>query len=294
MGGNKIKLPEMVPDKVADEIGKFVIETVLQCGSRGGVIGLSGGVDSTTTAALVQRAFVEHNKTNEPLELVAYMLPSALNSTKDTEDGVRVSEKLRLRYEIQNLQPIVDAFHSTNPEAFTLNYQKGNLISRIRANVLQTKAATEGKILIGTGNMDEDFGIGYYTLFGDGAVACSPIGHLSKRLVFQMAAYLGFGDIAEKEPAAGLEPGQTDFKDLGYRYNAVEMVLAGLRQGFRPDEMVEMEQVKAMIIPQLAINKKFHSVGEVVEDIMFRHYQIAIPKQQIIHPSAAPVTLFYR
>ncbi len=294
MDTKRIKLPEMDPEKVADEIGKFVVETALQCGSSGGVIGLSGGVDSTTTATLVKIAFDEHNKTHEPLELVVYMLPSALNSPKDTADGVSVAEKLGLRYEIQGLQAIIEAYRSTNPEAFASNYHRGNMISRIRANILQTKAATEGKTLIGTGNNDEDFGIGYYTLFGDGAVACSPIGNLSKRLVFQMAAYLGFENIAAKEPAAGLEPGQTDFKDLGYRYDAVELILAGLRQGFSPEEMVGMEQVKATILPHLAVNKKFNSVGEVVEDIMFRHYQIAIPKQQIIHPPAAPVTLFYR
>ena len=69
--------------------------------------------------------------------------------------------------------------------------------------------------VIGTGNRDEDYGVGYYTLFGGGAVHLSPIGNLPKRMVREMAAYLGFDDLAERVSTAGLEPGQTCFKDLG-------------------------------------------------------------------------------
>ena len=172
-------------------------------------------------------------------------------------------------------------------------------MSRIRANVLSTKAAHEGKSLAGTGNKDEDFGIGYYTLFGDGAVHLSPIGGLSKRLVYEMASHLGYEDIAKKLPSAGLEPGQTDFKDLGYGYDLVELVCEGLEQGFSREELGKHSQIKPLVEKQQKQYKemygqeKFSDSYQVVDDIMRRH-KIADAKARIIHPPIAPVNLNYR
>ena len=116
-----------------------------------------------------------------------------------------VAKYLGIRYEIHAIENLLESYRLTNPEAFESNFHKGNMISRIRANVLSTKAATETKILAGTGNKDEDFGIGYYTLFGDGAVHISPIAGLPKRLVREMAAYLRLDkQIIQREPSAGL------------------------------------------------------------------------------------------
>jgi len=182
----KIKLPTMACKQVCGEIGDFVIETVLQTGSSGCVIGLSGGVDSSTAAALIKTGLDRHNakpaKRHQELELVGYILPSRVNPTQDEADAEAVARSLGIRYEIHRIENLVESFQLTNPEAFESKFHKGNMISRIRANVLSTKAATGNKILAGTGNRDEDFGIGYYTLFGDGAVHLSPIAGLPKRV----------------------------------------------------------------------------------------------------------------
>jgi len=296
----RIKLPSMNCETVCREIGDFVIATIFQNQSSGCVIGLSGGVDSSTTAALIKTAIEHHNKTGDPnFELIGYILPSSVNKMEDAKDAEIIAQALGIRYEMHTIEKLVEAFQTTNPEAFEENYHRGNLISRVRANVLSTKAATEHKILAGTGNKDEDFGIGYYTLFGDGAVHISPIAGLSKRLVREMAAFLGVDDtIIHRVPTAGLEPGQSDFKDLGYDYDVVELVTEGFEQGFSKEQLVTHSQIAPLVEKQIEHYKSTYgdpqltSVEQVIDDITRRHH-LALGKVKIVHPPTPEITLIY-
>jgi NAD+ synthase len=298
-----ITLARMDCKQVCEEVGDFVIAAVLETGSSGCVIGLSGGVDSSTAAALIKNGFDRHNaklaKRDPKLELVGYLLPSGINRTQDERDAESVAAFLGIRYEIHGIENLIESYRLTNPEAFASHFHKGNMISRIRANVLSTKAATENKTLAGTGNKDEDFGIGYYTLFGDGAVHISPIAGLPKRLVREMAAYLGLDkQIIQREPSAGLEPEQSDFKDLGYDYDVVELITAGLEQGFSKKELGEHEQIVPLVEKQIKQYKKaygsakFTSAQKAVEDVLERHQQ-AKGKMKILSPPTPRITLSY-
>jgi NH3-dependent NAD+ synthetase len=101
-----------------------------------------------------------------------------------------------------------------------------------------------------------------------------------------------------REPTAGLEPGQSDFKDLGYDYDVVELITAGLEQGFSKKALGEHEQIVALIEKQIKQYKKiydrakFTTVQEVVEDVLKRHQQ-AKGKMKIISPPTAQITLSY-
>jgi len=293
----RIKLAHMDCEKVSGEIGDFVIEQVKHTGMTGCVVGLSGGVDSSSTAALIKRAFDRH--TAAKYELVGYILPSNLNNQDDIKDAKGVARCLGIRCETHSIEKPVEAFRATNPEAFESIFHKGNMIARVRANVLSTKAATEKKIVAGTGNKDEDFGIGYYTLFGDGAVHCSPIGGLTKRLVREISAFLGLDHaIVNRVPTAGLEPGQSDYKDLGYDYDVVELVSEGFVQGLTVAELRRHPQILPVVETQLAHYKKvfgaakFTSVDQVVADVLRRH-EIAKGKMKIIHPPSPKISLTY-
>ncbi|MBW2478671.1 MAG: NAD(+) synthase [Deltaproteobacteria bacterium] len=295
-----IKLPRIDCETVCREIGDFIIESVQAVGATGCVVGLSGGVDSSTTAALITRAFAGYNAHNAPhFELVGYILPTRINQAADVQDAEALVKALEIRYEIHSIETVVEAFRSTNPEAFDDNYHRGNLISRARANVLSTKAATEHKILAGTGNRDEDFGIGYYTLFGDGAVHISPIAGLSKRLVREMAFFLGVDEaIVQRVPTAGLEPGQSDYRDLGYDYDVVELVSEGMDQGLTAEQLTVHEQVAPLVKKQIARYRslfgeaRLNSVEKVVADINRRH-QTAMGKVKIVHPPTPQISLIY-
>jgi NAD+ synthase len=294
----RIKLAKMNPKQVADEIGDFIVRKVLEMNKTGGVLGLSGGVDSTSVAALTKRAFDRHNAKHpaRPLEVVGYILPSHTNDPKDAEDGLKVAKRLGIRHEVQSIEAIVEAFKTTNPEALAQKYHRGNLTSEIRAVVLHTKAATENKAVIGTGNKDEDYGVAYYTLFGDGAVHMSPIGNLPKRLVREMATFLCFDDLSGRVSTAGLEPGQTSFKDLGCDYEFAELVLNGLDQGLKGHELAAHSQVVTYARQQMDKYvqhhgaPKFASIRELVDEIIRRH-EIALLKAEIVNPDIAPITL---
>ena len=295
----KIKLKKLNPEKTIKQISEFIINEITKINYTGGVIGLSGGVDSTVTAALTKKAFDIYNSTHsDQLELIAYLLPSDINNPNDLIDGKRVAERLEIKYEIVDIQPIVESYKKIDQETFENPFQKGNLMSEIRALILHRKSALGKKLVIGTGNHDEDVGVGYYTLFGDGAVHLSPIAGLSKRLVKELSVFFGFSNIASKSPSAGLEPNQTDFKDLGYSYDFVELISEAKNQGFTFEELIESSQVKEMFekdkqkYQKLCGESKFQDLISALKSFEIRQ-RIAKSKARIVLPPSPELNLEY-
>lgn len=236
--GGKIVLNEIDPARARVEIEDFLIHSVLAAGMRGGVIGMSGGIDSSTVAALAASAFRRHNRENpgkDTLDAVGLILPSATNRPEDERDAREVARMAGINCRVIPIQPLIDAFRGAIGDLVRKRYHRGNLASEVRAVVLSRYAAATQRLVLGTGNRDEDYCLGYFTKRGDGAVDISPIGALSKRHVRQMAVHLGLPDsVITKAPTAGLWRGQTDEAELGFTYDFAENVIAGNSQGMSP------------------------------------------------------------
>jgi len=254
----KIRLTEINPQIAANEIEKFIVDTVISAKKQGAVLGLSGGIDSTIVAYLTRDAFQKYNE-NHPenkLKLYGLILPAKANKSEDSEDGVRVAESLGIEYEIIQIQPIIETFRETLRGKVESDFDKGNLSSETRAILLSREAAYRNSLVLGTGNKDEDYCLGYFTKRGDGAIDLSPIGELSKRQVRQLADYKGVTkDLVQRISTAGLWEGQTDEGELGFSYLHAEIVVSGKDQGYSRDEIKEITQFGDIVDKVLNMHK---------------------------------------
>ncbi len=198
------------------KIIEFIRRKVKGAKAKGVVIGLSGGLDSTTTLLLCAQA-LGNNK------VLGIMMPSGTNRREDTNDAIQVCKKLGVKYKVIEIDPIVKSFN----KILDLNDKlvKGNLMARIRMCILYYFANKDNLLVVGTGNKSE-YLQGYFTLHGDIACDVLPIGNLYKTEVRKLAKELGIPEkIIEKIPSAGLWPGQTDEEELGITYQELDKVL---------------------------------------------------------------------
>jgi len=210
---------------VADEIASVVAwirDRVKEAGARGCVVGLSGGVDSSVVGTLCKRAF--------PESTLGVIMPYSSKDDDFTERARVFAQALGMP---TLLHPIGEA-HERLAETFlsqpdvakrepkNLEIPLGNLRSRLRMCTLYLYANAKNYIVAGTGNKDEDHGIGYFTKYGDGGVDVSPIADFHKSEVYQLARALDVpSHILEAPPSAGLWDGQTDEDELGMTYDEI-------------------------------------------------------------------------
>lgn len=205
--------------KIIKEIEGFIKERA-RC-VDGGVIGISGGIDSAVVAYLSVNAL---GKTN----VRGVLMPCGKQST---EDAKFVAETLGISYEILNIKPIVDVFKQVAPHYFSTKLSEGNLRARIRMCLLYGCANTNQMVVMGTGNKSEMM-IGYFTKYGDGGVDLEPIAHIYKTQIWEIARHLKVPNkIIEKSPSAELWDGQTDEGELGFNYYTLDKILKGETDG---------------------------------------------------------------
>ena len=210
------------PDELADvraTITAFIAEMVDAAGADGAVLGLSGGIDSTTTAHLAVEALGVDG-------LHGLVMPSAVNDPENMADAEAVAEGLGISYDVVEIEPIAEQIIGAIDGAGADQTARGNVYVRTRAVLNYLVANQQQRIVLGTGNRAEAM-VGYYTKYGDQAVDCNPIGPLYKQQVRQLAAAIGVPmELVMKTPSAGMWVGQTDEGELGMSYDTLDAILA--------------------------------------------------------------------
>lgn len=195
----------------------FLRREIERTGLRHAVLGLSGGLDSATSAYLAARAL-------GPDRVHAVLMPYRTSNPNSLQDALTVVGDLGIGAETVEISSMVDGFESVT--GATDRLRLGNVMARCRMTVLYDRSAAHRALVVGTSNKTEIL-LGYGTLFGDLASAVNPIGDLYKTQVRVLARHLGVPDaILAKPPSADLWPDQNDEADLGFSYDAVDRVLA--------------------------------------------------------------------
>ena len=181
-------LPEIDAAQAVEVITAFIRSQLAQTGFTRLVVGLSGGVDSATSAFLAARAV-------GPDSLLAVRMPYRTSSPDSEADALRVVEAIGCRTERVDITPMVDPMLELIGPAddASLNVRRGNVMARQRMIVLYDRSAAFDALVAGTSNKTEAL-LGYGTLWGDMAAAFGPIGDLYKSQLREVAVALGVPD----------------------------------------------------------------------------------------------------
>lgn len=206
--------------ELIDGITDWLANSGSAAGTKGAVVGLSGGIDSAVTAALCRRAFRDN--------VLCVIMPCE-SCRRDEEDAQLVAAELGVGAVTVRLDETYAVLARALPDATPM--ARANLKPRLRMATLYSFANSLNYMVIGTGNKTEIM-VGYFTKHGDGGVDILPIGGLYKTQVRALARELGLPErIIEKPPSAGLREGQTDEGDLGISYEKLDRTLDAIETG---------------------------------------------------------------
>lgn len=199
--------------QLAQKLVLWIKDKVLATGSRGVVIGMSGGIDSSVLSVLCHRAF--------PQNTMGIIMP-CYSDPVDEAHARAVAGKFTIPTEKVTLDPAFDALVRALParttEASVKRLAEANIKARLRMLTLYYFANQLRYIVVGSSNRSE-IAAGYFTKYGDGAADILPLGSLVKTQIRELAKFLGVPQpIIDKPPSAGLWPGQISEAELGFTY----------------------------------------------------------------------------
>ena len=205
---------------VAEDISEWIGDYANKNGIEALVVGVSGGVDSAVTSTLSAMTGIETILMNMPIHQDREQFDL---SDRHIE---WLGEKWgNVRGEVLDLSSTYDEFCSKVDGLSELSL--ANSRARLRMTTLYGIAGSNNGIVVGTGNKVEDFGVGFFTKYGDGGVDISPIADLYKSEVFAIAKELGIiEEILDAAPTDGLwDDGRTDEEQMGASYEELEWAM---------------------------------------------------------------------
>ena len=240
------------PEKVIEHIVQWLNDYAKNAKIKGFVVGVSGGIDSALTSTLCA-------KTGRPvicLEMEIHQEENQVSRSKNHIDWLE-NNFPNVSHHSLSLSGVFDAFKDILPptdqtdQAFL---SLANTRARLRMSTLYYFAALHRYLVAGTGNKVEDFGVGFYTKYGDGGVDLSPIADLMKSEVFTLAKALNINEEIQKAaPTDGLwGDDRTDEDQLGATYNELEWAMRNVDTN--PNSFSEREKEVMKIF--LAFNRQ--------------------------------------
>ena len=186
------------------------------------VIGISGGIDSSVTSTLCAMTGIKTIIVSIPIKQIASQHDLSLKHKEWLKEKFKNVEA----YTIE-LNEVFKSFQSKLSK-FDNDYGMANSRARIRMTTLYQVAAANNGIVVGTGNKVEDFGVGFYTKYGDGGVDISPIADCTKTEVWELGKELKIlEEIIKAQPTDGLwDDGRTDITQLGLTYQEIEEAMS--------------------------------------------------------------------
>ena len=213
------------------------------------VVGISGGIDSSVVSTLCAET---------GLNTIVVQMPIRQNRKLDNRSSMQATWLME-RYKnvthmSMDMTPVFTAFEKKlEPvcrDSSNVDLGFANSRARLRMMTLYQIAQSYGGIVVGTGNRVEDFGVGFFTKYGDGGVDISPIGDCMKTAVWAMGSEFGLPqEIIDAEPTDGLwDDGRTDEGQLGMTYPELETMMQLDEAGFEPapKDRAKMKQYRAI------------------------------------------------
>ena len=244
----------MIPSEKTKFISNWIKTYVDQMPSKAQslVIGISGGIDSSVSSTLSAMTGIKTIVLTMPIR------------QKDNQHDLSLKHQEWLKKKFNNveshtinLDKLFDSF-SSSLKGFDNEHGFANSRARLRMTTLYQVAAANKGIVVGTGNKVEDFGVGFYTKYGDGGVDISPIADCNKTDVWELGKELGIlKEIIDAPPTDGLwDDGRTDEGQLGFKYEDLEDAMnnpnSPHRQEYekiRKENLHKMEPIPVCKIP---------------------------------------------
>jgi NAD+ synthase len=232
--------------EVEKRIRRFIKQYVDNAGADGIVLGMSGGIDSGTVAALSSLSIGGD-------KVIGLMLPEKETyNSQDIDDAKFVAEKFGLKTQVCDITPVLEGFYKTIP-IFDQEDRvcKGNIKARTRIIYLYYYANKLKMIVCGSSDKSETM-MGYFTKWGDIAADISPLMDLYKTQVRKLAEHMGFPeDLALKPSTPALWPNQFAETELGIQYETLDLILYGLERFMTPEEISQQLSVQKTLVKKV-------------------------------------------
>ena len=185
------------------------------------VVGISGGIDSSVVSALCANTGRKTIVLTMPIKQIKSQHDLSLSHAKWLKEKYS-----NVEHHLIEMDKIFNSF-SDVLNKFDHEHGYANSRARLRMATLYQVAAANSGIVVGTGNKVEDFGVGFYTKYGDGGVDISPIADCTKSQVWELGRHLGISnDIISSPPTDGLwNDGRNDVEQLGMTYEDLEKAM---------------------------------------------------------------------